>query len=44
MYCFSAGFRKFVRVRDWSDEKILQIEKKSPVMQELLLSNPVENA
>ena len=44
MYCFSAGFRNFVRGECHADERILQIEKKYPVTPELLLSDLVENA
>ena len=44
MYCFSAGFRNFVRGKGHADERILQIEKESPVMPELRLSSLVENA
>ena len=44
MYCFSALFRNFVRGRDYVDERILQIEKKSPVILGFHLSNLVENA
>ena len=44
MYCFSAAFRKFVRSRDYAYERILQIEKESPAIQEILLSSCVEKA
>ena len=44
MYCFSAGFRNFVRGECHANERILQIEKESPVTPELRSSNLVENA
>ena len=42
MYCFFACFQNFVRGECHADERILQIEKESPVMPELRLSRVVE--
>ena len=44
MYRFSAGFRNFVRDEGQADERILQIEKESPVTPERRLSDLVEKA
>ena len=44
MYRFSAGFRNFVRGEGQADERILQIEKESPVTPERRLSDLVEKA